>query len=183
MGVRDDDLKKLRHYAKSLGIKLIFKKQPRGDWSGANWDFGDPMKPKIIVHTWPRQSKTCVILMLLHEFGHHLDWIHNDKTISEEERKALELESERTHRSAPIIDKTLRAAILRSELRGIDYMDVIAKELDIKLPLWKVKADQDLDRWTYTHYFKTGNMPTLKQIKEASKEIRRKYNENIKRKG
>jgi len=177
MGVRDEDLKKLFAFAKGLSIKIHIIKHKKGDWAGADWDFTDPKKPKIYLSRWPHQTKTALILLLIHELGHHLDWIHQNKIISKLEREASTAETARK-KTDPILSKKFRQSIYASELRGIGYMDIIAKEAQIELPIWKVQACQALDHWIYRHYLRTGDVPTTRIQKAKQQELRKRYYED-----
>jgi len=85
MGIRDEDLNKLYHYAKSLGIKIKMMPNKRLAPAAA-WNFEDLNNPVIEVRDRPYRSKTTLILLLLHECGQHLDWIHHDKKMSKLEQ-------------------------------------------------------------------------------------------------
>ncbi len=177
MNCRDKDIKKLYNYAKSLGIEI--KKVPNIRLSpAAAWNYTDIKKPIIEIRDRPYRRKTTLILILLHELGHHLDWIHNNKKISEIEIKAHILDGERNPKQDPPIGKKYRKAIYDSEVRGIYYIDIIAKELDLSLPMWKIRACQEFDIWLYKMYLKTGNETTAKEQTEKDKELRKKHYEN-----
>lgn len=179
MGVRDDDLKKLLAYAKGVGADVKFERHKRGDWAGAYWDFENPLFPKIILATWPRQTKTSLILSLVHELGHHMDWIHNNRAISARYISAAEKEFDRKSRRDKVIAKKWRQVFYKSEMDGLEYHEMIAKESQIKLPRWKVIKERESDRWIYTIYLKTGNVPTSKQLQQKQKGLRKRYYEDI----
>ena len=165
MGIRDDEIKRLTKYAEGLNIKVVFKPYQRGIGS-AEWDIENR---QIVVFQAPGDSKTKIILAMLHELGHHLDWIYNNKHHSEESLKAFELLNEGSiegHRFD--IPKKYRKIIYEEEKSGIAYMSIIAKECDIKIPHWKVQLEQYMDLLDYEWLYKKGAyIVTGKQIGRA----------------
>lgn len=172
MGIRDDEIKRLKKYAEGLGIKVYFKKYYKG-CGGAEWDMDDQ---SIIIYPSSRYSKTDIILLLLHELGHHLDWIYHNKKDSKDALRAQELLCNgNMYGDRSDIPKKYRDIILREELAGIHYMDIIHKELDLKIPLWKVKMQQDIDASEYRLLASKGRFYTYKEAKEYKKGIKDYY--------
>ena len=172
MGIRDEEIKRIKKYAEGLGIKVNFKKHRKGV-GGAEWDMEDR---QITIYISPRTNKTTIILYLLHELGHHLDWIYHNKKDSKEAAKAYELLN-----SGPMfgdrsdIPEKYRQIIYREEAAGIHYMSIIWKELDLKIPLWKVKLQQELDLCEYRRLANEGKFNTIKEHKEYRKSIKDYY--------
>jgi hypothetical protein len=173
MGIRDEEIARLKKYAQGLGLTVVAKKYRRGD-PGATYD---DETQTIELYMWPGQSKTRVILNFLHELGHHMDWVHNLRRnpTSLVLIDALRREWARTSRKDPVVPKSRRKLIYEMECRGIDYMDLIAKELGIKIPLWKIYAEQEYDKWIYYRYYQTGNMPMERESYQKQKSIYSKH--------
>lgn len=169
-----DDLARVKKYAESLGIKVSFKDHYPGEGS-AEWDM-EGQFINLFVHEG--QSKTSILLCLLHELGHHLDWIYNDKIIKKQEHDAQQaLCSGNMHGKRPDLTKKQRKLILDSEIAGTNYMPIIHKELDLSIPLWKVKLEQDLDCYEYKMLYKKGRFPTRKEFKDYKRKIKNQYKE------
>lgn len=169
MHLRDKEVSKIIAYAKSLGVTVEFKAAAPQDPAGT-YEFGSSI---ITVYKKSRSSKTYLILTLLHELGHHLDWIYRDK----KESKLLERALSRSNTNEKKVPKHLRKAIYEMEVDGTHFMPIIAKELDLKIPMWKIEAERDLDRWTYWVYYKENRDPFVKEIKAKRKQLQAEYKE------
>lgn len=158
-------------YAKGLGLNVIFKPYKRGSGTGGEY-IGSTKE--IIVYQGPNDSKTDTILILLHELGHHLDYIYKGKRDPKKLSEALNKEHGRKKNDPPLA-RHLRQYIFDCEYNGTQYMPVIAKELDLKIPLWKVEAEAKLDQWFYRTYLVHGKDPLRKQIKAKRRELRMQW--------
>lgn len=174
MGIRDEELHRLKKYAEGLGVKVYFKKYIASEGHGlAEWDM---VERAITIYEYPGVSKTKLILAFLHELGHHLDWIHNGKKeLPGTERVFEKLAMGLMTGKRPDLTKTDREIILREERAGIAYMDVIHKELDLKLALWKVKLMQTMDLFDYEYLYKHGRFSTVKEYGIKKKELKPIY--------
>lgn len=172
MSYLDKEIERIIKYAEGLGLRVLFVRHEPGD-PGATYD---NISKEIQVYEYPNQTKTNIIMCLLHELGHHMDWVYNRKRGKDSTRltKALSLDWKRKDEDPPIA-KYLRKEIYQMECRGIDYMDVIAKELGVKIPLWKVKAEQEFDKWIYKFYYLNGVNPTSKEKKTKKRELLQKW--------
>ena len=172
MSYIDDDLKRVLKYAESLGIKVYFKKPIRGA-GGAEWDMIDK---SIHIYASKSTPKTTILLNMLHELGHHLDWIYNNKSDSAEAFTAYKLLNEgNMFGDRSDIPKHYRKVIYEEETAGVYYMDIIHKELDLKIPLWKVKLEQDLDLFDYRMLYVKGKFSTAKEFKDYNLSKTKKY--------
>jgi len=178
MGIRDEEIARLYKYAEGLGLRVIVKPYRRGD-PGATYDDEDQ---EIVLYQWSGQSKTRIIMNFLHELGHHMDWVHNLRRMPGNEVliKAIDREWTRTRRTDPVVPKSHRKLIYEMECRGIAYMNVIAKELGIKIPEWKIRAEQEYDRWVYYRYYQSGNIPADKEAKAKFTAIYQKHQRKAK---
>lgn len=172
MSYIDNDLKRLLKYAESLGIKVSLKQMIKGAGQ-AEWDMHDR---SITIYTSNSMSKTKIILSLLHELGHHLDWIYNDKQDTEEAHNAYRMLNEgHMFGDRSDVPKRYRDIIYREEKAGVHYMSIIHKELDLKIPKWKVKLQQHLDLYDYEVFMNTGSFPTYQEYKIYKQKIKPKY--------
>lgn len=172
MGIRDVEIARIKKYAEGLGIKVLMKPYTPGSGDG-EWDC---IERKIIIYVADGQAKSDIILALLHELGHHLDWIYKNKEVPEDVIKAYERLCEGDASGERLdLSKKDRKIILDEELSGIRYMDIIHKELDLKLPLWRVKVCQELDIFAYQTLYDTSKFPTLKQYNNLKKRLTKKF--------
>jgi hypothetical protein len=172
MGIRDEEIKRLIHYAKGLGVKvIIYNKSKNG--AEAEWSLDGSM---IQVYAGSSKSKTNVILDLIHELGHHAWFIHEkdrqpdikfDQAITRENLFQVE-----TDVPTP---KKLRKKILDVEISGTAWWNVIYKDTNLKIPLWKLEASKEFDIWMYEMYFQNGHFPKGKVKKDYFKKVFQKY--------
>ena len=163
---RDDEIKRLIYYAKSLGVKVTirdFAFEEQGE-------IADDPHVIININKKHHSSKTELILTLLHELSHARYINSHDGKIS----KAWILEDERE--PGKKLPKKLRKEIADFELNSLDMMMDIAAELKIEIPMSKIAKQCELDKWAYSFYLDTGEWPTGKQKKTKEKELKEKYN-------
>lgn len=172
MSYLTDDLARLTRYAQGLGLRVSIKEHA-GDGTGAEW-LTDGVTQEIVLYRWNRQTKTRMVLNLLHELAHHLSFVYSGRKISKTLLKALDMEDSRS-KSDPVIPKRYRKLIYESEVKDAEFREIIAHETNLKIPMWKIKADKELDIWLYKCYYDTGSTPTLKASNEKYKELKDKY--------
>ena len=162
MGIRDEELKRVEKYAQGLGIKISYKKYKRGGDQAA-WTV-DGSEIELFLRN--SDSKTQIILDLIHELGHHMHWIYNNRKIPIKLDIALGRENP---------TKKQRQEIYKDEINGAQYHLVIFKELGLKIPEWKVELERDLQLWIYKKFYVTGKWPTKKERLLVKKELTFKY--------
>lgn len=158
MSPQDRDIKKLKKFIKSCGLKLYTRKY--NEFTGsAEYVSGE----SITLFVKKNTSKTEIILSLLHELGHHLDWIENSK-IDKDTILALNMLID-----GPMvgvrkdIPKKFRKKILQTEKNGIKYMSKIYKELKLEIPFYKVRLQQFSDLFDYECLYEKARFPTNKE--------------------
>ena len=156
MSYQERDIKKLRTYANSLGLRVHTRKYTRFTGSA---EFDSKLKT-ITIFISSQTTKTDIILSLLHELGHALDEKYN-KCPNREMSKALELlNSGPMIGSRQDIPKKYRGLILQIEKNGVKYMSRIHKMLDLEIPFYKVKHQQDIDLFDYKFLYRYGRFAT-----------------------
>jgi hypothetical protein len=172
MGIRDDEIERLKHYAKGLGVKVIIYNKDGED--AAQWTLDGTL---IQVFAGPGTSKTEIILSLIHELGHHVWFIHEkdrqqdlkfDQAITRENLVAEDDNEE-------VTPKNLRKKIYEVEKAGTGWWESIYKETNLKIPLWKLHAAMEFDIWMYEMYYETGLFPKGKLRYQHYLEVQRKH--------
>lgn len=166
------ELEKLIKYAQGLGLKVIIKPED-GSGLGGGWTTDGE---EIILYKWKGISTTQMIMNLLHELGHHMSFVYDGRVVKADLENALMLEGLREGGSEPI-DKSLRKLIYESEKRDGEYRLTIFREVNLKIPEWKLKVDIELDNAIYKHYYQTGDFPTSKWIVATRTYLNIKYKE------
>ena len=177
MGIRDSEIQRLVHYAKSLGVNVIFLRK-YDKYASANWALDGT---EITIYNSKNKNKTEIIMDLLHELGHSLWWIHEknrqpDLKFEEAIYRQNLVEKDDLKNPAP---KHLRKKIVNIEKAGTLWWFSICKEVDIKIPEWKVNLFMEFDIWAYEIYYETGFFPTIEKKKEKFKELRAKWKPGI----
>ena len=165
MGIRDSEISRLVSYLKGLGVVVKFssKKNAPADAECAIDN------SEIIVYLKYNKSKTQIILSLLHEAGHAVSTIHEkNRKIDPKLDKALGKEEHK-------LSKKERKVIYDDELVSASYWDIIVKDVDLKLPKWKIDAQKEIDLWVYKFYYTKGFFPSSQVKREKIKEIIQKW--------
>jgi len=114
-------------------------------------------------------------LAFLHEIAHHLAWVRSGRKVDLKTDKALYLHDAQDDNEK--LDKKYRKLIYLSEKNDAAYHEQIHNELNLKLPIWRVKAERDLDIWIYFRFYQSGKYPKRKQRTQKRKELIKKYKE------
>lgn len=170
--VRDEELNRLIKYAEGMNIKVSFKRENTD--SVAYW-FTDGSG--ITINTKYCKTKTLCILALIHELGHHLQFIYDKERKPDESlNNALDRHEQYEYN---IIDtpapKAMRKKILDDEREGAKWWETIYNETDMKFPIWRLHAEKEFDLWKYEVFYETGHFPKGKARSEKYKEIKRKW--------
>lgn len=161
MNAKDRDLKKLKDYANSLGLKVYTK--PYSRYTGA----AEYVSGKYIIIFDKKTTKTDIIMSLLHELGHHLDWL--DQKNSKDILIALDYLSKGPMQGKrEDIPKKYRKVILQTERDGVRYMTKIHKLLELEVPIEAVKIQQYVDLFDYEFLYKYARFPKCNEYKRRS---------------
>lgn len=171
MSIRDEEIARMTKYANGLGIKVVFIRDARRSQKVSDYAQWTNDPPEILIYVPKHKSKTEIIMTFLHELGHNFYWVHNNKP---EIPDAYLLEENRK-RTDPPIPKNKRKQILDYERAGISYMKIIATELDLKVPMWKVELHQEHDLWVYEYYYEHGRYPSKKESRTKFQELKTKH--------
>lgn len=150
------DINIIKDYLKKskVGLRIVKVAKFNTD-AEAYYSYDGP--PKIAVYQEPNTSKTTIVLRLLHEVGHHLDRLHCTKEFLAAEKVVIDLEI-----NGGKLNKKQRSVIWASECRATDYMDKLASDLCLSIPMYKVKAEAEADRRAAWQYFQTNTWPSAK---------------------
>lgn len=161
------DIERLVQYGKSLGFetKFVKIKEYNGDAGYFNWY--PPNDIEILIDK--KSTSTEILLVLLHELGHARDFIALGRPKKDKLPRVLGIEHDGMSRRR-------REELYALESRAINNMFDIWQELGLKLPLWRLRAEQEFDRWMYMTFLKTGTFPSRELIKAKHQGLVRKYN-------
>lgn len=164
MSFQKTELKRLVKFAESLGVKVLFVEYSNRDYHGC-YIHPEKFEPGIIeVCKSPRTSYTFQISTLLHEIGHHLDFI----------------ESGRIPDSYNLIDSEncpewARRAIFNAEHRAVKHAEKLYWTMRLRVPFWKVKMELSADIYLYRTFRATGNYPKEKELREFRRKWKKRY--------
>jgi len=157
----DEDLKKLKHYAKSLGLKV---RVIPGEYSVDQSAQYDPYDKTIDLYKFNGKSKTYMVLCFLHELGHHREFLDKNGKDTDILIDALRTESP---------NKAQRQMLYISECNAALYMPIIAHELSLKTPRYKIIAEAELDKYIAKCYYETGKHNTQIHNRKKRQELRK----------
>lgn len=161
------DINIIKDYLKKskVGLRIVKVAKFKAD---AEAYFHYDGKPQIVVYREPTTTKTTIILALLHEIGHHLDRLHCTKEFLAAEQATFGIESKGIK-----LNKKQREVIWASECRATGYMDKVAADLCLSIPIYKVRAEADYDRWAAWQFFQTNNWPSIKMYQSYVAALRK----------
>jgi hypothetical protein len=168
--IRDQELARLEKYAQGLNIRVTYKTYKPGDPGATMTTDGT----ELTLYIWPRMSKRKLILNFIHELGHAMSFIYNNRKTKAREDLALHAEASRKN-GDPVLPKRLRKLIYEGEKFDAGYRAQIWHEVGIKMHENILKMDIELDNWVYLVYYETGEMPTGLAIKNKELELKEKY--------
>jgi hypothetical protein len=161
------ELERTIMYAKSLGIVVNLIKAKRSD-PDAEWTTDGS---EITLYLRHKKSITRLILDLVHELAHHMAFVYNNRKVPRKINKVFAKYSETEIK----LTKKERKIIYEEELFDSQYQETIFKELNLKLPLYKLQVERDLSNWIYFTYYKTGKYPIIKDVQLKRNELTLKY--------
>ena len=170
MSYLDDELVRMQKYAEGLGIKVSRKLHKRG-CPGAEWHTDGS---QITIYQWPRQAKATLLLNFLHELAHHAAYVYSGRKSHSLTDRAL-LEEDARKETDPPLAKSKRRLIYETEKNDSKWREIIHHELNLKLPIWKVRADVELDLWIYKRYYVTGNYPKQRDVDLKQEKLKKKW--------
>lgn len=171
--IRDEEIKRLIHYAKGLGVKVIIynKDDPN---KAAEWALDGST---IEVYS-EGMTKTDIITSLIHEIGHHVWFIHEKNRqpdLKFDEAITRDNLTQKVKDKKNLTPKHLRKKIYDVELAGTQWWGTIIKDTNIKIPTWKVDMQMEFDMWMYEQYYENGVFPKRKDKVQKFKFLKEKW--------
>lgn len=163
MSVRDEEIKRLIYYAKSLGAKVNIRDYAHEDYAEVYFE----PKYTININKKYHRNKTQLILTLLHELSHVKYAILNDFKFSDAFLDEV-WDAEKKPKKAS-------KEIAEFEIESLELMTNIASELNIKIPMKKILQQKEHDQFMYKKLAKTGQFPSSKEEINNWKKLREKY--------
>lgn len=167
MNSRDRDLLKLKKHIKSLGLKLYYRKYTKNTGSA------EYLSGEFITLFKKKTTKKDIIMCLLHELGHHYDWLTNPVMDPLTTAALFYLSNGPMQGKRQDIPKKYRKAIYKTECNGVRHMTAIHKELQLEIPYNLVVLQQSYDLYDYETLYKEGKFPTKKEYRKFVNEKRK----------
>lgn len=157
------DLDRVIKYAEGLGIKVTFKpktrKTPAAEWATDG--------SQITVYLYAQDTFTSIILMLIHELAHHMAFVYNNRSISQ----YIEEIFMKADQPGNTLTKKQRKVIYDEEVKDSAYQEIIYKELNLKLPKYKLLAERDASNWVYKKWYMSGLFPASQESRNKKKDL------------
>ncbi|MFM1781350.1 MAG: hypothetical protein RLZZ181_115 [Pseudomonadota bacterium] len=172
MGIRDEELLRLKRYAEGMGIRVSFTARKVGEVAAATWDMSENL---ITITVGKRDSKIDTILYFIHELGHQVSFVHDDNR----QHPSGLLDAMAKENEDQPLSRRERKLILESEFKGMKWWSVIYKDTDMKFPKYKLYYAREYDAWVYTFFYNHGKYPTTKQCKAKHQQLKKLYNSSM----
>lgn len=159
------ELNRLVKYAEALNIKVSFSNKDPG--YGAEWSTDGKT---ITIFKANTKKPLELVLTMYHELSHHLSWVYKG-------RKG-DLKTDHILNKVALgrdLTELQRKHIYEDEKFDYQYQYSIHKEIDSKIPLWRLEAEIALDEWIYKYYWQHAKWPLMKERKAKAKELRDKH--------
>lgn len=163
--IRDDEIKRLRNYAKGLGCKVIIKTVKKIKQDYAICDYGNHV---ITIFKCKKVTKTDLVLSLIHEISHYKAFISKNRKPSKTEDKIVE-----RYLNSKVCPPYINYYIYCFELKEQRYWDQIIKDCNIKISKKRIELQKEIDLISYETMFLFGE--------EYTKEISNYFKKLIKR--
>lgn len=165
MHIRDKEIQRLIKYAEGMNVSVLMEPYIPFSGDSAEWDSNGT---RITIFIGKRDSKLYTILSLIHELGHHLEFVHSRNRVFPERLNDAYINA------ASKLDKKM---ILDFERKSAEWWETIYKETDMKFPIYLLYKQREFDIWQYEVLYETGEFPTKNQMKIKLRELREKYND------
>lgn len=167
MSKKDEDIRKLKEYAFRVGISVRILKYYRKANCLGYYSQGS----HIVVFKASNTYKIDIIMTLLHEIGHHLDWLET-KRGGKEFEKAYGFTTGKPAKVKNIEERRKYSKIiLDSEKAAISYMPAIAKSLNLSISQERIRKQQKIDLFHYIVLHKRGKFPSSKEVRDYERLI------------
>ena len=162
----DDDIRKLATYASSLDVAIDIRPfTTKREFEAAYF----PVDKKIVIYS--RTSRTYFILVLIHEISH----VREERSYKNKKDPVALAKALRKQDNNQSLTKADRKAIYKSECIAADFALLIAQELDLKVPKYKLKAECRLDKMVAMYYYRYNRYPDPNLIEKKRKQLRERY--------
>lgn len=164
---RQREMERLIKYAEGMGARVQIRPYRHKSHGLAAWELFEDNSVKITIYRKKKASDLDVVLSLIHELGHHRDYITLHRRDIGEPDAGVGLTREQ------------RKQVYDYELRGMRYWKQIYHDCDCRFPIWRLFMQMELDIAAYYHYLIHGRDWTKAESTEVAREIRRKHREGF----
>lgn len=166
--ITNAELKRLIKITKALGVRIkIVQKTGRYPYAG-EYTPSRRHKGLIVIYQSSGISQHDMFLILLHELGHHIDFLIRKKIPD----AYYYIDQEYCPRWA-------RRSILNAERHAIQYAEILYHHFEFKFPYWKVKKECAFDYYQYWYFYKNGVWITKRQTTAFLAAWDKKYKKSL----
>lgn len=164
---RQREMERLIRYAQGMSAKVQIRPYRSKADGLAAWDLFTDNSVTITIYRKKGMSDLEIVLSMIHELGHHRDFIAlNRRDIGEPD-------------AGRGLTKEQRKQVYDYELRGMRYWKQIYHDTDCRFPIWRLFQQMELDIAAYHHYYLHGKDWTKREARKLAKEIRQKHREGF----
>lgn len=164
---KSHEIYRLIWYARGMGVKVKFKRYIPRSYVHAYWlEDGS----EITIFFKPGMSLRYLTLSLIHELGHHKDYIHRGRKEDILFSKAHDKIEDRNKRN-----KKYWKTILKTEIEGTKYWFDIYRDTGCTFPIKYLYKAMDKDIWVYRFAADHSRDPNIQEKKDYDRFINQKY--------
>lgn len=168
MHLYERELERVVLFARGLGVKVLFI---RGGEDGSYVNPKDENDQGIITIN-SRGYTVAKISSLLHELGHHMDFVKRGR-----------MPEAYDHLYAKKTPRWARQSVCNAEARAVEHALKIYWDLMLRVPLWRVKKDLAMDLYQYRVWLRKAQFPTGPEQKAFGKRWDRMYRKALLQQG
>lgn len=161
------EFNQLVKYAQGLGVKVTLSN--KNNSASAEWTTDGS---SITIYNVDSKGPLLLILDVVHELSHHLAWVHNGRKGDLKTDKILDKEA-----AGLKLTELQRKHLYEMEKSDYQYQVLIHHEVGSKIPVWRLKAEIELDEWVYKYYWQNDKWPLVKDRRLKKTELLNKYKE------
>jgi len=167
--ITNPELKRLIKITRALGIRIkIIQKTGRYPYAGTYSAPTRRSRGLIEIYKSNGVSQHDMFLILLHELGHHIDFLIRRRV--PEAYYYIDQE---------YVPRWARRSILSAEKHAVQYAEILFLHFEFKFPYWKVKRECAFDYYQYYYFYKTGTWISKKQTSDFLDAWDKKYKNSL----
>lgn len=141
VNARQREMDRLIKYAHGMNAQVVIRRHDPKIKHFAEWELFSDNSVRITIFRRPRMSDLELVLTMIHELGHHRDFIALHRR---------DIGEPSVIRDMP---KAERKKVYDYELRGMKYWKQIYHDTDCTFPIWRLFMQMEIDINAYEYFY------------------------------